>query len=66
MTINTRAVALYLRVSTDGQSTALQRRDLEQCLFSPDSGESMLLRLKSGRRPRFSRLLQTRSQRCLP
>lgn len=30
MTIKPRRVALYLRVSTDGQSTALQRRDLMQ------------------------------------
>ena len=30
MTIMPRRVALYLRVSTDGQSTALQRRDLMQ------------------------------------
>ena len=32
MTAKPRRVALYLRVSTDGQSTALQRRDLvEAC-----------------------------------
>ena len=30
MTAKPRRVALYLRVSTDGQSTALQRRDLVQ------------------------------------
>jgi DNA invertase Pin-like site-specific DNA recombinase len=30
MTTNTRGVARYLRVSTDRQSTALQRRDLEK------------------------------------
>ena len=34
--------------------------------FRPDYGASTPRRLKSGRRPRFSRLLQTRSERCLP
>jgi DNA invertase Pin-like site-specific DNA recombinase len=34
MTAKPRRVALYLRVSTDGQSTALQRRDLvEACKY---------------------------------
>ncbi len=43
MTAKPRRVALYLRASTDGQSTALQRRDLVEARYARSTRNPLLL-----------------------